>query len=393
MAREKDRIVVTCPKGLSPFLAREIRSLGLPVVAETVSGVTTEGGREEAMAVNLHVRTGHRVLLSLAEFAARDAVDLYEKMSGIAWERHIPADGTITVHSSVDNATVRDSRYANLKCKDAIVDRLRSKFGVRPDSGPGREGVVIFFYWKGSDCSVYLDTSGEPLSKRGYRKIPWKAPMQETLAAAVIMASGWDGRSNFINPMCGSGTVAIEAALIATHCAPGLLRTAYAFRHLRGFQEDAWERMREKARGERLSGTVGRIIATDADPEAVAAARKNAGYAGVQGLIDFSVCDFSETEVPGGGGVVFVNPEYGERLGAAKDLAGVYRGLGDFFKQRCRGYAGYILTGDSGLAKSVGLRSKSRTVLYNGPIECRLLEYELYEGSRKKGVRAEDGKE
>ncbi|MDA8434112.1 MAG: hypothetical protein M0Z60_14290 [Nitrospiraceae bacterium] len=384
MQTEKNKIVVTCPKGLSPFLAREIRSLGLDVIAETVSGVTTEGSLEDAMAVNLHVRTGHRVLFSLDEFNARNADDLYDGMSGIAWERHLAADRTITVHSSVDNATVRDSRYPNLKCKDAIVDRMRRKLGVRPDSGPDRGGAVVFFYWKDIHCSVYLDTSGEPLSKRGYRKIPWKAPMQETLAAAVIMASGWDGRSTFINPMCGSGTLAIEAALVATHCAPGLLRTEFAFRHLRGFHETAWERMRKMAREERRDSAAVRIIATDADPDAVAAARKNAASAGVEGRIEFSTCDFSGTEVPGGGGVVVVNPEYGERLGAAKDLTGVYRGLGDFFKQRCRGYTGWILTGDSQLAKAVGLRSKSRTALFNGPIECRLLEYELYEGSRKK---------
>jgi putative N6-adenine-specific DNA methylase len=243
----KSRIVITCPKGLSPFLSSEVVALGLDVISETVSGVTTEGSLEDAMAANLHVRTGHRVLFFLGEFRARNSDELYVKMGRIAWEDHIPVDGKITVHSSVDNATVRDSRYPNLKCKDAVVDRMRKAFGARPDSGPGRESAVIFFYWKGDDCSVYLDTSGEPLSRRGYRKIPWKAPMQETLAAGVIMAAGWDGRSNFINPMCGSGTLAIEAALIATNCAPGLLRNDYAFRHLKGFNAAIWDRMRKKA--------------------------------------------------------------------------------------------------------------------------------------------------
>jgi 23S rRNA G2445 N2-methylase RlmL len=393
MSLAKSRIVITCPKGLSPFLSREIRALGLEVIEEAVSGVTTEGTLDDAMALNLHVRTGHRVLLFLGDFVARNADELYEKMAGISWEDHIPVEGSITVHSSVDNVTIRDSRYPNLKAKDAIVDRMRNTFGTRPNAGSGREGAVIFFYWKGRSCSVYLDTSGEPLSKRGYRKIPWKAPMQETLAAGVIMAAGWDGRSNFINPMCGSGTLAIEAALIGTNSAPGLLRSNYAFRHLKGFNEAAWERMRKKARDEQREECRGRIVATDSDPDAVAVAIKNAANAGVGQRIEFGVCDFSGTEVPGGGGVVVVNPEYGERLGAAKNLPAVYKRLGDFFKQRCGGYTGYVFTGDSGLAKAVGLRSKKRTVFYNGPIECRLLQYELYEGSRKSRPRGNDEKE
>jgi 23S rRNA G2445 N2-methylase RlmL len=390
---EKSKIIITCPKGLSPFLSHEVRSLGLDVISEAVSGVTTEGSLEDAMAANLYIRTGHRVLFFLGEFKARNADELYASMSRIAWEEHIPLEGSITVHSSVDNSTVRDSRYPNLKCKDAVVDRMRAAFGVRPDSGPGREGAVIFFYWKNADCSVYLDTSGEPLSKRGYRKMPWKAPLQETLAAGVIMASGWDGRSHFVNPMCGSGTLAIEAALIATNIAPGLLRTNFAFRHLKGFSAVAWEQMRRRALAGRRGRVMSRIIATDSDRNAVAAAMKNAANAGVADRIEFGVCDFSETEVPLGGGVVVVNPEYGQRLGSVKELPAVYEGLGDFLKQRCSGYNGYVLTGDKRLSKAVGLRASKKMVFFNGPIECVLLQYELYEGSRKRGRGGKDGKE
>jgi 23S rRNA G2445 N2-methylase RlmL len=393
MVKKTSSIVITCAKGLKPYLSAEVRSLGLPVVGEASSGVTTQGSLDDTMALNLRIRTGHRVLFLLREFEAENADDLYREMLGVSWEDYIPVGGSITVQSSVDNESVKDSRYPNLKCKDAIVDRMRGKFGSRPDSGPGRGGAGVFLYWKNLYCAVYLDTSGEPLSKRGYRAIPWKAPMQETLAAGVIQSAGWDGGRNFVNPMCGSGTLAIEAALIGTRCAPGSLRSNFAFRHLKGFDEKVWRRMRDEAAAERRENVRGRIIATDADRRAVAAARKNAAAAGVAEKIEFEVCDYSDTTVPEGGGVVLVNPEYGERMGTENDLQSLYKGLGDFFKKRCNGYTGYIFTGNSRLAKAVGLRANRRTVFFNGPIECRLLQYDLYEGSRKERREERDGEE
>ncbi|MDH5768042.1 MAG: class I SAM-dependent RNA methyltransferase, partial [Nitrospirota bacterium] len=225
----KSRILTTCAKGIAPFLREELLVLGFPVLSETIAGITTEGTFDDTMRLNLLLRTGHRVLFLVKEFTARDADALYHALSEIAWEEYIAEDGYVSVTSSVDNPSIRDSRYANVKCKDAIVDRIREKSGQRPDSGPEQDRVVVNLYWKEQDCSVYFDTSGELLSRRGYRKIPMTAPMQETLAAAVIKASGWNGSSHFINPMCGSGTLAIEAALIALHRAPGLLRNNYGF--------------------------------------------------------------------------------------------------------------------------------------------------------------------
>ena len=376
-------IVVTCPKGIVPFLSREISRLGFTIFNESVAGVTTEGTLRDAQKLNLLLRTGHRVLYFLKDFEARSGEELYSGIAAIPWEKYIPEDGHICVASSVDTTTVRDSRYPNLKCKDAIVDRLRLRYNRRPDSGPGKQGAVVFLYWKDDRCSVYLDTSGEPLSKRGYRKIPLKAPMQETLAAAVVIQTGWDGENSFINPMCGSGTLAIEAALIGLNRAPGLSRDDFGFMHLKGFDRRAWEELRAQAEKVSREKLPGRIIATDRDPEAVAAARKNAEKAGVAGLIEFGTCDYAETVVPGGGGVVVINPEYGERMGSEKELETTYRGIGDFFKQKCRGYRGYIFTGNMTLSKMVGLRSRRRVPFFSGAIECRLLEYELYEGSRK----------
>jgi 23S rRNA G2445 N2-methylase RlmL len=380
---EKSRILVTCAKGITPFLREEILHLGFPVLDETIAGIATEGTMDDTLRLNLFLRTGHRVLFLIREFSARDADALYDSLSEIPWEEYIAEDGYVCITSSVDNPSIKDSRYANVRCKDAIVDRIRERRGQRPDSGPDRDRVVVNLYWKDDICSVYFDTSGEPLCRRGYRNIPMTAPMQETLASAVIMASGWKGAGNFINPMCGSGTLAIEAVLIALDRAAGLLRNNFGFMHLKGFNELLWNDLRARAKRDAKKTINCRIIAGDIRKEAVEAAKKNAATAGVDHLIKFSVCDFSETVIPEGGGVVMLNPEYGERMGKLRELEGVYKSIGDFFKQKCGGYTGYIFTGNFELAKKVGLKAKRRIPFFNGGIECRLLEYELYEGSRR----------
>lgn len=380
---KKSRILITCAKGITPFLKEEILQLGFPVLSETIAGIATEGTIDDTLRLNLHLRTGHRVLFLIKEFIAREAEALYRSLSDIPWEDYIAEDGYVCVTSSVDNPSIRDSRYANVKSKDAIVDRINKKCGRRPDSGPDKNRTVVNLYWKNEDCSVYFDTSGESLSKRGYRKLLVTAPMQETLAAAVILATGWNSSSNFINPMCGSGTLAIEAALIGLNRAPGLLRNNYGFMHLKGFNEPLWDELRTRAKKEAKKTIDCRIIATDINKEAVEAAKKNAATAGVERLIEFDVCDYAETTVPEGKGIVILNPEYGERMGMIKELENVYKGIGDLFKQKCSGYTGYIFTGNLDLAKKVGLRAKQRIQFFNGALECRLLEYELYEGSRK----------
>lgn len=380
----KNKIVITCAKGLVSFLKAELMSMGFPVISENIAGVVTEGTLDDTLRLNLHIRTGHRVLFLLRDFHADDPDQLYAEISGIAWEDHIKEDGYLSVNSSVENSSIRDSRFANMKCKDAIVDRIKRKKGLRPDSGPERDKTVVYLYWRDGSCSVYLDTSGEPLSKRGYRKIPFRAPMQETLAASLVMATGWDSGMNFVNPMCGSGTLAIEAALIGLNKAPGLLRGNFGFMHLKGFDKLLWEELRREARASVKKTLKGRIIATDIRQEAVDAARKNAVTAGLEHIIEFGACDYSETVVPEGGGVVILNPEYGDRMGERSELEITYRGIGDFFKQRCGGYRGYVFTGNPELGKKVGLKAKRRVPFYNSTIECRLLEYELYEGSRKK---------
>lgn len=201
---KKSRIVVTCAKGIVPYLQEELRLLELPTLSEGMASVETEGTMDDAMRLNLFVRTGHRILFFLERFRARHPDELYRLVSEMEWETLIPEDGYLCVTSTVDNPTIKDTRFANVRCKDAIVDRIKNSCGRRPDSGSERDRAVVHLFWKDETCSLFIDTSGQPLSRRGYRKIPLRAPMQETLAAGVILATGWRGNNNFINPMCGS---------------------------------------------------------------------------------------------------------------------------------------------------------------------------------------------
>jgi putative N6-adenine-specific DNA methylase len=377
-------ILVTCPKGLSQYLETEMQALGYDTQALD-AGVRTSGTLADCMRLNLHLRCGHRVHYRLKRFGAMHPDMVYNETNSLPWEDIMRPDGYVSVHCNVSHPTIRDSRFANVRVKDAIADRFMSKLGRRPDSGPDEgRGVCVFLYWRGKKAELFLDTTGTPLPKRGYRARPHRAPMQETLAAAVIMATGWNPETHFINPMCGSGTLAIEAGLMACNVAPGLLRQDFAFRHLLDFDAEAWTALRAEARKAMLLRPAGRIIATDHDPAAIEAARDNTDTAGLAETIEFDVCDFRETEVPPAPGAVLFNPEYGERLGDKSQLAATYAGMGDFLKQECAGYTAGIFTGSRGLAKNIGLRPRSKTSFFNAKIACTLLRYELWKGSLKE---------
>lgn len=385
---KESTILATCPKGLPPHLNREMQALGMEGTKELFNGVLTTGTLRDCMRLNLHLFTAHRVLWELAEIKAPDADSLYEGLVALPWEDILDADGYFSVSAGVTNETVNDTRYAAVRVKDAVVDRLRAKTGRRPNSGPDKSRTCLHLHWLDDSAVIYLDTTGEPLPRRGYRRRPHRAPMQESLAAACLMAAHWPKKAaegqHFVAPMCGAGTLAIEAALMGLNRAPGILRDNFGFMHLNGYDEEAWKTLREDAQKARTKNIEGRIIATDHDPEAIEAARHNAKAAGVEHLIEFEVCDFRETEMPEGPGVVMLNPEYGKRLGDEKRLEPVYSAIGDFFKQSCRGYWGYIFTGNLALAKKVGLRTTRRIPFFNAKIECRLLEYEMYAGTRKQ---------
>lgn len=382
---QPSRIVITCSKRITPFLEIELMSLGFKVKKSFATGIEITGTLNDCVLLNLKLRCASQVLYSLKSFSCNNAEDLYNEISQMQWESIIPKNGYFSVTSNVDNETITNSLYANVKIKDAIVDRFRIKFNERPDSGSALDKTVINLFWKKDNAHVFIDTSGETLSKHGYRKIPGKAPMLESLAAATILATTWDKKSAFINPMCGSSTLAIEAALLATNRYPGLFRTNYGFMHIEGFNSEFYNREKQILSDKIKTDPQLQITATDISEDAINISKINASAAGVSDLISFNVCDFKETVVPeNGGGVVFFNPEYGERLGDEIELEKTYSEIGDFMKKSCKGYTGYIFTGNFNLAKKIGLKPKRRIEFYNGKIDCRLLEYELYAGSRRE---------
>lgn len=386
----KGAITITCHKRIAPYLEMEVKELGFEIEEAFITGVCLIGTINDCIKLNLNLRCASQVLYSLKQFTAYNADDIYKAAESIAWENIIPDPGYFSVTSNVMNDTINNSMFANLRVKDGIVDRMRLKRGNRPDTGAELRGTVVHLFWKNEHAEIFLDTSGDSLARHGYRKIPGRAPMLEALAAATILATRWDKKSAFVNPMCGSGTVAIEAALIATNTRPGLFRMNYAFMHIMGYNEAVYEKEMDLL-DQQISDIAGvQIIASDISEQAIINAKKNAKAAGVADLITFELCDFRRTTMPQENkGILYMNPEYGERLGDEKELEETYAQIGDFMKQKCGGYYGYIFTGNLELAKKIGLKAKRRIEFYTSTIDCRLLEYELYEGSRKMGNREE----
>lgn len=377
----KGKVFITCKDRSVSYLEQEIRELGFFPVEISRTGIEILASLEECMDLNLHLRTASHVLYEIKSFYLRNADDIYRRFKAIPWEEYLDVDGYFSVNSVAENDSITTPLIVNVKVKDAIVDRFRELKGRRPDSGSDFSGLVIQVYWKETQAIVYLNTSGETLAKHGYRKIPGKAPMMEALAAATIYASEWNTRVPFINPMCGSGTLAIEAALMASKRYPGLYRDHYSFQHILGYDEETFQAKKRKLENKIIANPGVKIIASDISLQAITFARENAAFAGVEDLIDFQTGDFAETEIPEKPrGVIMFNPEYGERLGDLTELEETYKRMGDFMKQNCAGYRGYIFTGNLDLAKKVGLKASRRIEFWNGTIDCRLLKYDLYAG-------------
>lgn len=380
----KSKVIVTCNKRLSPYLQKEVADLGYNIIRAFTTGVELNITLTECIKLNLNLRCASQILYCINSFKANNPNELYEGLVAMEWEELIDFSGYFSVTSNVDNPTITTPLFANLKVKDAIVDRIKNKKGIRPNSGADANKAVIHLYWKDSEVDVFIDTSGETLAKHSYRKIPGKAPMLEALATSVILATQWDQKSPFVNPMCGSGTLAIEAALLATNRRPGLYRMNYGFMHILGYDEEVFFAERRILKEQVIKNIDLQIVASDLSEDAVEVSRKNAKTAGVDTLITFEVCDFESTAVPQTGkGVVVFNPEYGERLGVHSQLEMTYKRMGDFMKKQCKGYFGYIFTGNPDLAKKIGLKADKKIEFYNGKLDCRLLEYELYDGSRR----------
>lgn len=397
-------IILSCAKCLAPWVEKEVRELGYEPIDKTENIVVVKGSMRDVFKLNLYMRTAHRVLVPLLRATCRHVRELYDLVGSIDWENLLEADGYFSVSSIVHNVTVRDTRLPSLVTKDAIVDRMRMKCNRRPDSGADYDrGAAVFLHWEDNRMIIYLDTSGAPLSKRGYRKIPGSAPMQETLAAACISAMKWDRKTPFVSPMCGSGTPAIEAAMMAIGRAPGSLRSHFGFMSLKGYTqtipsekaprvaprqrfgaspEQIWKEMVLEAEENEKKDGIPPIIASDISPEAVQNAQMNAHAAGVSNFIKFFACDFGETPIPDFpvkdakySGCVFFNPEYGIRLGDPVELGPIYERIGTFMNEKCKGYVGALLTGNPELSKQINLYYVTRIPFYNGPIDCRLFVF------------------
>ena len=386
----KSPVIITCHKRMVTYLEQEVKALGFTIEDSFITGIRLNATVNDCIKLNLNLRCASQVLYSLQSFMANDADSIYQHLVSYSWEKIISAEGYFSITSNVNNPTINNNLFANLRVKDAIVDKFKEKLNTRPQTGAELIGTVIHLFWKNEEAEIFIDTSGDSLARHGYRKIPGLAPMLEALAAATIYATNWNKVSPFVNPMCGSGTLAIEAALIATNRMPGLYRINYAFMHVEGYDKAVYENEKQLLQKQIIKDSTIQIIASDYSDRAIENAKKNAIAAGVEKLIQFSVCDFELTKVPENeAGIMMINPEYGERMGEETELEETYGRIGDFMKQKCGGYFGYVFTGNLDLAKKIGLKAKRRIEFYNSTIDCRLLEYELYNGTRRVAKEVE----
>lgn len=387
------RFFATCARGTEGALRRELVAIGARRLRGDRGGVAFEGSLENGMRACLHVRTAMRVLLELARYPAPSAEALYEGAREVAWEEWLTTRTTLAVEASVGSSAVTHSGYAALKVKDAVVDRLRDRLGARPDVAPKDPDFRIVLHLSRDEAALSLDLAGEPLHRRGYRAVTTAAPLKETLAAAVLLLGGADPELPFVDPMAGSGTLAIEHALRARRLAPGLSR-AFGFQRwpvYRGGPQSAWDRMKAEARAAALPRAPAPIVARDLHPKAIAALRRNVAAAGLSGDVVIEQGDARDLAPRFPRGTLAANPPYGERLmgeGAgpdarvqAKKLAGFYRGVSEMLL-RHGGWTALLLAGNPELARAVPLRPEIDHRLWNGPLEVRLLRWRIPEAAR-----------
>ncbi len=381
------RFFATCAKGTEGALRRELAALRLPRVRGDRGGVGFEGELEAGMRACLHSRTAMRVLLELGRFAAPSQEALYEGTAALPWEDWLTVRTTLAVEASVSSSAITHSGYAALKVKDAVVDRLREKLGARPDVDAKDPDFRIVLHLARGEAAISLDLAGEPLHRRGLRAATTIAPLKETLAAAVLALGGADPALPFVDPMAGSGTLAIEHALQARRIAPGLSR-AFGFQRwpvYRGGPQSAWDRMKEAARAEILPRAPAPIVARDLHPKALAALRQNVEIAGLAQDVTIEEGDARDLAPAFPRGMLFSNPPYGERMMAGsgadgrvqdRKIAGFYRGLAEMAR-RHSGWTVVLLSGNPALAAAMGRKPEVDHRLWNGPLEVRLLRWRI----------------
>jgi putative N6-adenine-specific DNA methylase len=369
-----------CPRGLEAPLANELTALGATYVTPTDGGAAFAGPLELAYHANLESRLASRILWRVAHARYRNEDELYQLARGIDWSQHFKVDRTLRVDVAATRSPLQSLEFATLKIKDAVVDHFREASGKRPSVDKRRPDVRVHAFLTEREATLYLDTSGEALFKRGYRRDTDIAPLRENLAAGLIALSGWTPGAPLLDPMCGSGTIAIEAALIAANRAPGLART-FGFQKLGWYDGPTWQRIRQRAHDRvRASAAAPLIFASDVDPRALDACRRNSATAGVAAFVQVDAADVLARSAPASAGVLIANPPYGVRLENDASLTAFYPQLGNALKQHYAGWTAYLLTGDPRLAKMIGLKPSRRTPLYNGAIECRLYRFEIVAG-------------
>ena len=383
-----EKFFATCPRGLELLLGDELRELEAAQVHAVGGGVEFAGDFLLCYRVNLESRLASRVLWQVANGRYRTEDDIYRICSALRWTDWFDAGRTIRVDISATKCPLTSLNFVALKIKDAVCDSVRRASGRRPSVDTREPDVSIQAHLTDRQVTVYLDTTGEPLFKRGRRRSAGEAPLRENLAAGILRLAGWTPPIPLLDPMCGSATIVIEAICMALRIAPGLGRS-FAFEKLQNFHGDIWRERLRQAEARQYPKALLPIYASDLSADAVTAARANLRAAGLEGVAALKRADVLEISAPAEAGILVTNPPYGVRLGEQRQLAEFYPKLGDVLKKRFAGWSAYLLSADMDLPKLIRLAASKRTPLYNGALDCRLFEYKIVEGGmRKKKIDA-----
>lgn len=381
------RCFAPCPRGLESSLQRELASLGVGAAAVTEGGVGFTGTQDILYRANLESRLASRILQELLHVPYRTEQDLYSAARRIPWDQWFRPSQTIKVKVSAQDCPLKSLDFVTLRVKDAICDAFLAQTGTRPSVDTHRPDLRIDVFLDSTTARFYLDTSGEPLFKRGFRKDSVTAPLRENLAAGLLSLSGWSPSVPFLDPLCGSGTIPLEAAMLAHKMPPGLGRR-FAFERFLNFNGSLWSSIVEAARAAQQPGGHALIAASDRDARAIEAALGQAKAAGLEGEIQFTQQDLFDVVPPASPGVMVMNPPYGIRLGTQSELDRFYPKLGSWLKTRCVGWRVYLFTGDLRAPKLIGLAPSKRIPLFNGAIECRLYEFLIVAGGARRKLTA-----
>ena len=371
---------LTCPRGLEDVTKIQISNyINTPIKVDK-GGVHFNGTLKDMYTINLHSRTGMRLLKNLFSFSINKPKDLYKSIYSLNWKKIINVQKTFSIRTKLKTELFTNSSLTTLKIKDAIVDNIRKECGLRPSIDKQNPDIALFIFINDKKITIYLDTSGNPLFKRGYRTQIHKAALNESLAAGLVLLSEWNKKDDFYDIMCGSGTIPIEAAMIAFKIAPGLFRKNFAFQNFDDYNKTLWNKIINDAKNNiKLNDDI-QIFGSDHIKDNIELSINSSKTIGIENYIHFTKLEMNNIEVPSSPGTILINPPYGNRMGDNNKIHSVYRNLGDIFKKKFSGYDAYIFSGNLDAIKSVGLRSKKRIILKNGTIDCRLVYYPMTTG-------------